>query len=171
METWNAITSRRNVRDYSDEALPESAVDRILEAARRAPSARNAQWWDLIVVDDTEQLRRLSRVWGGAGHVAGSQVTIAITAPEGSNAQEQRWIDYDLGQLTMQAMIAAADLGIGTGHANVEDQDLARRVLGFPQNRTCHTLIAMGYPADRPLQPIEKPSRRDFDDVVHRGTW
>lgn len=171
METWNAVTSRRNVRNYRDEPLPESAVDRVLEAARRAPSARNAQWWDLIVVTDADQLRDLSGVWRGAAHVARSQATIAIVAPVGSDEQEQRWINYDLGQLTMQAMIAATDLGIGTGHANVEDQELAHKVLGFPEDRFCHTLIAMGYPADGPLQPIARPKRRDFDDVVHRGRW
>ncbi len=68
-------------------------------------------------------------------------------------------------------MLAASDLGIGSGHAAVQDQDLARRLLGHPNDRRCALLIALGYPADRPLRPIERPGRRPFDQVVHRDRW
>lgn len=171
METWTALTSRRNVREYSDEALPAADLTRILEAARRAPSAGNAQWWDFVLVTDPGQLEELSGVWRGAGHVARSMATVAVIAPPGEDDRQRDLIQYDLGQMTMQLMIAAADLGIGTGHASVGDQDLARRILGFPEDRVCAWLIAMGYPADGPLRPIEKLNRRAFDDVVHRDRW
>ena len=171
METWTALTSRRNIREYSDEALPPADLDRVLEAARRAPSASNAQWWDFVVVTDRAQLEELSGVWRGAGHVARSSATVAVIAPAGEDDRQRDLIQYDLGQMTMQLMIAAADLGIGTAHASVGDQDLARRILGFPEDRVCAWLIAMGYPEDGPLRPIEKLNRRDFDDVVHRDSW
>ncbi len=171
METWTAIKSRKNVRQYSTEPIPSSDLNQVLEAARRAPSARNAQWWDLVVVTDRSQLEALSKVWAGAGHVAGSQATIAVIAPPGGDDLERSMIQYDLGQMTMQLMITAADLGIGTAHAAVEDQDLARSLLGFPENRVCAWLIAMGYPADGPLSPVEELNRRDFEDVVHRDTF
>ena len=67
--------------------------------------------------------------------------------------------------------IAAADLGVGTGHAAVADQNQARRVLGFPEDRYLAYLVDLGYPADRPLKPIKRPDRRAFDQVVHRGSW
>ena len=78
---------------------------------------------------------------------------------------------YDLGQATMDIMLAAADLGIGSGHASVADQDLARQLLGFPEDRFLAYLIALGYPADRPLAPIARPDRRPFEDVVHWDRW
>lgn len=171
MDTWTAITSRRNVRQYTDEPLTAEALDQILEAGRRAPSASNAQWWDLIVVTDRQQLVELSGVWRGAGHVARSAVTVAVVAPEGDDARQREMIHYDLGQMTMQMMIAAAGLGIGSAHAAVADQDLARRVLGFPNDRTLTWLISLGHPADRPLKAIQNPNRRPFEDIVHRGTW
>ena len=71
----------------------------------------------------------------------------------------------------MQMMITASDLGIGTGHSAVGDQDLARAVLGLPQDRLAAYVLDLGYPADRPLRAIRRPNRREFDDVVHRGTW
>ena len=171
MDTWTAITARRNVRRYTDEPLPPADVNRVLEAARRAPSAMNKQWWDLVLVTDREQLRELAGVWQGAGHVARSQATIAVIAPPGADERERGMVQYDLGQMTMQLMIAAADLGIGTAHAAVADQELARRLLGFPEDRILAWLVAMGYPADGALRPIERLNRRVFDDVVHRGRW
>ena len=171
MDAWDAITSRRNVREYADEPIAEEDLDRILEAGRRTPSSRNAQRWDLVVVTDREQLQRLSKVWQNAYMVADSAATIAIVAPDEDDPRTRESIQYDLGQLTIQMMIAAAGMGIGTAHAAVADQGLAREVLGFPDELFCAWLIAMGHPADRPLAPIENPKRRELDDVVHRGRW
>jgi nitroreductase len=71
----------------------------------------------------------------------------------------------------MSIMLAAADLGIGSGHASVGDQDLARRILDLPADRECPVLVALGYPDDRPLSPISRPNRRAIDEVVHKETW
>jgi nitroreductase len=171
METWQTIISRRNVRLYTGEALATEDLDRILEAARRTPSSKNEQRWDFVVCTDRDELRELSRVWQGAGHVATSAATIALVAPVAAEARLRESIQYDLGQVTMSIMLAAADLGIGTGHAGVHDQETAREVLGLPEDRFCAWLIALGYPADRPLRPIRNPARRPFTSVVHRGRW
>lgn len=171
METWDAITSRRNVRSFADRPLPAADLDRILEAGRRAPSSRNWQPWDFVVVTDRQQLEELSHVWQGAGHVAGSAATIALVLPRFDDAHQREIAQYDVGQATTAMQIAAADLGIGTGHSAVADQDLARRVLGFPEDRYAAFLVDLGYPADRPLKPIRRPNRRPFDEVVHRGRW
>ena len=171
METWDAIRSRRNVRSYSDRAIAPRDLDQILEAARRTPSAGNQQGWDFVVCTDRGQLAQLARVWRGAGHVARSAATIALVAPNPDDARSRDLIQYDLGQATMSIMLAAADLGIGSAHAGVQDQELARRLLGFPEDRFCAWLISLGTPADRPLRPVARPARRPFEDVVHRGHW
>jgi nitroreductase len=171
METWDAIRARRNVRAFLDTPIDGEDLDQILEAARRTPSARNTQPWDIVLVTDREQLERLATVWQGAGHIARSAATLALIAPLLEGAREQSLVQYDLGQLTMSVAIAAADLGIGSGHAAVGDQELARELLGFPPDRFCAYLIALGHPADRPLAPLRKINRRPFDDVVHRERW
>jgi hypothetical protein len=53
----------------------------------------------------------------------------------------------------------------------VDDQDLARDLLGLPADRECMWLISFGYPASGPLAPIEQPDRRAFSDVIHRESW
>jgi nitroreductase len=171
MQTWDAIRARRNVRAYTDEPIEPAQLDQILEAGRRTPSARNWQPWDFVVVTDREALQELSKVWMGAGHIAGSAATIALIAPVVEGEREQSIAQYDLGQATMSIMIEAADLGIGSGHSAVGDQDLARQLLGFPTDRVCAYLIALGHPAERPLAPLTKINRKPFDEVVHRGHW
>ena len=171
METWDAIRARRNVRSYLAEPVPAADLDRIAEAAWRAPSASNRQHWTFIVVTDRDQLQALSAVWRGAGHIAQAAAAIALVIPQTEDDHSREVDRYDLGQATYAIMVAAADLGIGTGHSSVGDQDKAREILGVPADHDVGFLIGLGHPADRPLRPQVRPNRRPFDQVVHRGRW
>ena len=169
MQTWDAITSRRNVRSFAGRPIPAEDLDPILEAGRRSPSSQNWQPWDFILVTDREQLSQLAKVWRGAYHVAESAAAIAVIGPPADNDFHRA--QFDLGQATMAMTLAAADLGIGSSHAGVADLELARELLGFPGDRNWAFLISLGYPANRPLAPIANPDRRPFAEVVHRGRW
>lgn len=171
METWDAVRARRNVRSYKPEPVPATDLDRIAEAGWRAPSAGNRQHWDFIIVTDREQLKGLSTVWRGAGHIAGAAAAIALVVPRPEDDHTRVVDRYDLGQATYAIMVAAADLGLGTGHSSVGDQEKAREILGVPGDHDVAYLIGVGYPADRPLKPIVKPNRRPFNEVVHHGRW
>ena len=171
METWDALRARRNVRQFTEQPVPGEALDRILEAGRRAPSAGNWQPWDFVLVTDRAQLVELAKVWQGARHVAGAAAAIAIVAPEPTDDKQLALLHYDLGQATFAMTVAAADLGVGTGHAAATGQDQARAVLGFPEQRFLAYILSVGYPADQPLVVLERLNRRPFDEVVHRGRW
>ncbi len=171
MDTWDAIRARRNVRQYADRPIDRADLERILEAGRRSPSSRNWQPWHFVVVTDRAQLEELSGVWRGAGHVASSAATVALVVAGKDQDEHPEWAQYDLGQATAYLMLAATDLGIGSAHAAVGDQSEAQRVLGLPGTHRCLYLVAFGYPADRPLQPLQRPDRRPFDDVVHWGRF
>jgi nitroreductase len=168
MDTWDALRSRRNVRRYDGRPIPDSDLTRVLEAARITPSAGNRQYWDFVVVTDRERLERLATVWQGARHVASSAATIALVSPPAKDARDRDILQYDLGQATYGIMLVAADLGIGSGHSAIGDQDAAREILGVPADHTVEWLVALGYPAGRPLTPVESIDRRPFDDVIHR---
>lgn len=171
MQTWDAIRSRRNVRTYTSDPIDAAALDRIAEAGWRAPSASNRQHWDFVLVTDPDQLAELSTVWQGARHIARAAAAIALVVPDPPDDRTRIVDQYDLGQATYAIMLAAADLGIGSGHSSVGDQDKARAILGVPADHQVAFLIGLGHPADRPLTPITKPDRRPFDEVVHRGHW
>ena len=171
METWDAIRARRNVRQYTDQPIARADLERILDAGRRAASASNSQPWNFVVVTDRPQLVELAKVWQGARHVAQSAATIAFVVRQPEDTRHHALLMYDLGQATVNIMLAAADLGIGSGHASVSDQEQARHVLGFPDGYFCAYLIGLGYPADGRLRPLVRPNRRPLDEVVHWDRW
>jgi nitroreductase len=171
METWEAITARRNVREFAARAIADADLDRVLEAGRLAPSSQNNQPWDFVVVTAPEMLRELSGVWRGGGHIADAAAAIAFVIPDEDEARARERNRFDIGQAAMQMMIVAADLGIGTGHSAVGDQDLARSVLHVPDDKLVAFVMDLGYPADRPLRPGTRLKRRPFDEVVHRNGW
>lgn len=171
METWDAIRARRNVREYRSDPVATADLDRIAEAGWRSPSASNRQHWDFVIVTDRDQLSELATVWQAARHIAHAPAAIAFVVPEPADDRARVLDQFDLGQATLAMTVVAADLGIGTGHASVGDQDKARAILGVPEGYLVSFLLGVGYPADRPLKPVVKPDRRPFDEVVHHGRW
>ncbi len=172
METWDVIRARRNVRQCTGQPIARDHLERICEAGRRAPSSQTWQPWHFVVVTSREQLVELAKVWERGGrHIAGSAAAIALVAQEPEDQRHRDWLLCDFGQATAVMMLAAADLGIGSGHSAVADQQQAPRVLGFPDGYRAVYLIGLGYPADRPLRPISRPNRRPFDEVVHWNHW
>lgn len=171
METYDAIRARRKINAYDDKPIEEEQLSQILEAGRRSPSSRNSQRWDFIVVRDKERLATLAKCWRGAAHIADAPVAIGVVAPISDDPRENASINFDLGQAVTSMMIAAADLGIGSRHASVQDYDLAAEALALPEGRRLTWLFGLGYPGDRPLKPVINPERRPFEDVVHYETW
>jgi len=143
------------VRQYAGQPVDRDSLERICEAGRRAPSAGNWQPWDFVVVTGREHLIELAKVWERGGrHIASSAATIALVAKEPEDERQDDWLMYDFGQATAYMMLAAADLGVGSGHSAVTDQEQARRVLGFPDGYRAVFLIGLGYQADRPLREL-----------------
>src|SRR6202012_5587162 len=103
MEAWDAIRARRNVREYTSEPVSDDDLNRIAEAGWRAPSAKNRQAWDFVIVTDKGQLQELSTVWRGAGHIAGAAAAIALVIPEPPDERRRVTDQYDVGQATMAA--------------------------------------------------------------------
>ena len=106
-----------------------------------------------------------------AGSMASRLSERALIAPAVEDRRTRDGVWFDLGQASMSIMLAATDLGIASGHSAVRDRELARKLLGLPSNQEAMYMIALGYPADRPLRPIKNPTRRPFEDVVHRVRW
>lgn len=171
METWDAIRARRNIRSFQDKPIGEADLHRILEAGRRAPSANNRQRRDFVVSTERTELQELAKTWQGAGHVATSAATVTVVVPMSEDALGRELDFFDAGQAVAQMMLVATDLGIGSGHASTGDKAAVRRVLGLPADRDPACYVAFGYPADRPLRPLQRPNRRPFEEVVHFGRW
>jgi nitroreductase len=170
---WDAISSRRVVRRFADRPLDEAHLERILNAGRRANSSKNQQRWAFIVCRDRDHLRELAAVGPWAGHLAGAAVGIALVTPTPQRTDGPLSIMFDLGMAADSMMLEAWELGIGSVPATVYRQDLARELLGYPEDHHCEFLLSFGYPADPAdlTRPLQAGGRRPIEDLVHEERW
>ncbi len=173
MDAWTAISTKRAIRAFATRPLDPAHLERILGAGRHAGSAKNLQRWDFIVCRDRDHLRELAEVGPWAGHLAGAAVAIALVTPDPRTAEAPLSILFDLGQAAENMMLAAWELGIGSVPATVYDQDLARQLLGYPEDRHCEFLLSFGYPADpgELARPPKPGKRKPLTEIVHEERW
>lgn len=170
---WAAISSRRVVRRFADRPLAPEHLERILHAGRRANSSKNQQRWAFIVCRDRAHLAELATVGPWAGHLAGAAVAIALVTPDPSRADAPLSVMFDLGMAADSMILAAWELGIGSVPATVYEHDLARRLLGYPEDHHCEFLLSFGYPAnpDDLVRPLKAGGRVSLETLVHEERW
>ena len=173
MDVWQAISTQRAVRSFAERPLEPEHLDRILRAGRRAPSSKNEQRWAFVVCTERERLRALSRVGPYAGHLAGAAAGIALVTPHAGERGKAESIAFDLGQSAQTMMLTAWELGVGSVHATVYEEDLVRDILGYPDGYVCPYLISFGYPADPDDlgRPLGKGGRKPLGELVHHERW
>jgi nitroreductase len=173
MDTLQAIGSLRVVRHFSDRPVADDAVRTIVDAGRRAGSSKNLQRWEFVVVRDRSRLEELATVGPYAGHLAGAAVAIALVTPDPRADGAPLSVAFDLGRAAVYMVLAAWELRIGSCPATVYEQDVARRILGYPETHHCEYVFSFGHPADR--SDLERPNRaggrRALVDLVHDETW
>lgn len=170
---WDAIRTRRVIRRFADRPLADEHLDRILRAGRRANSSKNSQRWAFIVCRDRAHLRELAAVGPFAGHLAGAAVAVALVSPDPKKTSAPLSVVFDLGQAADSMMLAAWELGIGSAPVTVYEHDLARALLGYPDDHHCEFLLSFGYPADPTdlTRPLTKGGRRPLEELVHEERW
>jgi nitroreductase len=176
---WQAIASVRVIRTFSDQPLEPGHLDRILRAGRRAGSSKNLQRWTFIVCRDRARLEDLAKVGPWAGHLAGAAVGVALVTPDPRGSLDPRGdaaplsIMWDLGRAAQNMVLAAWELGIGSVPATVYEHDLARELLGYPEDQHCEYLLSFGYPADPSdlSRPPKAGGRRDLEEMVREERW
>jgi nitroreductase len=171
--TWEAIDSVRVVRTFADRPIEPAALERILNAGRRAGSSKNLQRWAFVVCGDREHLRELSTVGPYAGHLAGATVAIALVTPDPHAEGAPLSIEFDIGRAAQNMVLAAWELGIGSVPATVYDQARAAELLGLPDGMHCEYLLSFGYPADEAAltAPKRAGGRRPLAELVHQERW
>ena len=173
MNAWDAVRTKRAVREFADRPIEPAQLDRIVDAGRRAHSSKNLQRWGFVIVQDRDRLAALARSGPYAGHVAGAAAAISLVTPDPRAGGQPLSIMWDLGGAAAQMMVVAWELGIGSCPATVYEQDLVRELLGYPADMHCEYILSFGYPADPAvLTAAPRPGgRRPHDDVLHRERW
>jgi nitroreductase len=165
MDTWLAVASRREVREYADRELPEDVVRRILDAGRLAGSAKNRQPWRFLVVEDSGARERLADTVYEPTNVRGAKLVVAILAKGG----------LDTGRAMQNMLLVAWNEGVGSCPNGIADPDRAREALGLGEEDELAIVLTFGWPA-RPVDPQRRTpeewsgraNRKALDELVER---
>lgn len=182
------------VRAFERRPIDDEVLDRVLDAARRVPSAGNSQGLDLLVIDEPETYWSLTfpgdrSAFRWQGLFDAPVLVVPIVDPE-TYARRYRepdkattglgdvdawsvpywWIDG--GMAVQNLLLAAVDEGLGALLFGVfEDEPAVLATFGVPPGRRALGVIALGHPApDEPGASASRP-RRSLAEVTHRGAW
>ncbi len=159
MDTFTCIRTRREIRDYLDEPIPDESLQQILEAGRLAPSSKNSQPWHFIVIRDQTTLKKISELTPTGAHIARAPLAIAILM----DAAKLPEID---GARAVQNMVLAAwDMGIGSCWVTNFYEDGVKDLLSAPQMMKLVTVMPFGYPVEANTK--RKKTRKPLNEIVH----
>ena len=170
MDVFEAIAARKSVRAFLDKPVGEDVLEKILDAARRAPSARNAQEWRFVVVSDRAVRQRIASEAARQPFIGTAGILLACCAITDGRIMRcgQPAYPIDVAIAMDHLSLAAAALGLGTCWIGSFDEELVRRMLGIEPGVRVVQLMPLGYPADP--APVPK-SRLSLGEIVHRERW
>ena len=142
MDVFDCIRTRRTVRDFKPDPVPEAIVQKILQAARWAPSSSNSQPWHFIVVKNRDTIKELGRIATQGTFIAQAPLAIAIVM------EDTRRPQLDAGRALQQMELVAWSEGLGTcfvGMRAEEQQQEVKQLLGIPEQMELITILPFGY--------------------------
>ncbi|MFA6385079.1 MAG: nitroreductase family protein [Candidatus Omnitrophota bacterium] len=162
MDMLAVIQKRRSVREYLKKSLPKKCLEKIADAARFAPTARNLQPWEFVMITRPDVLKQIADITDHGKFIAGAQACVAVF---GDNS---KYYLEDCCAAIENAILEAASLKIGSCWVAGDKKPYAAAVnslLGVPDTLKLVGLIALGYPLTRKaLRIIDK---RKLEDVLH----
>jgi len=169
MDVWTALMTRRSVRKYQQRPAPPELIEKLLRAAMQAPSARNAQPWEFILLDDRNLLAEIPKICPNAPMAAQAPVGILVCGNLDLEKSEGFWV-IDCSAAIQNMLLAAHGLGLGAVWCGIyprqERVDGIRRLLAIPERVIPHSLVLVGYPAESP-----QPEDRYQPERIYKNRW
>lgn len=169
MEFSELVEKRYSVRAYKPDPVEDEKLQKVLQAARLAPTAANRQPFQLIVIHTEGREEDLGRIYGKDWFVQPPLVLCACGAPgRGWVRQDGKsYTDVDVAIVMDHLILAAADVGLGACWIGAFDAHAAREVLGLPDDVEPIAFTPLGYPADRP----KSKKRQPLSELVRYERW
>jgi nitroreductase len=157
MEYFELIEKRYSVRAYRSKPIEEEKLQKVLDAARMAPTAANRQPFRFIVIHTQGRESELKRIYSREWFFKAPVVICACAVPDEAwtRIDGKNYSDVDTTIAMDHLILAAADQGLGTCWIAAFDPSAAREVLGLSENEEPIAFTPLGYPADEP-----KPKKR-----------
>ena len=169
MKVLEAIFKRRSVRRYTNQAIRAEDITQLLQAAMAAPTARNCQEWEFVVVRDKAMFQKIMAVHPYAKMLAQADCAIVVCGNTKREMAPNYW-PADCGAATQNILLAATALGIGSVwlgvYPNAERMAAVSRLLNLPQHIKPLNIISLGMP-DEKLAEVNR-----FDPAkIHYELW
>lgn len=165
MNVSDAIRNRYSVRKFKSTLLEETVLQKVLEAGRLAPSAKNMQTWQFVLVTQTENLEKMAEICLGQEFVGTAPAVIAICSNEHRVMSSGQPVDAVNPAIAMSfMMLQATELGLGMCWIGSFNAEKARTMLDLDDSWVVSAISPIGYP-DEPSTPrLRKP----MDQVLVR---
>ena len=169
MDFPELINTRYSVRAHTPDAVEEDKLQRLLEAARLAPTAANRQPFQLIVIHTAGREKELKRIYRKDWFVQAPLVIgiCGIPAQAWVRRDGKSYVDVDVAIVMDHLILAAADLGLGTCWVGAFDPAAAREILALPDDVEPIAFTPLGYPADQP----RPKKRKTLSELVRYERW
>ena len=171
MEAMEAILGRRSIRRYTNQAVGEEVMERLLRAGMAAPSANNEQPWHFVVIRERGILETVCDFHPYAQMLKEAPAAVCVCGD--LDLEKTPGLGYwilDCAAATENILLAAQALGLGACwlgiHPRAERKEGLRRLLELPQHVAPFSLIALGYPAEQ-----KGASQRYRAERVHWDRW
>ena len=170
MDVYDAINQRTSVRSYRPDPVDEDKLERILNAARLAPSGKNGQPWIFIVVKDKGTRKKLVPACKGQEFMAEAPVVIVACAKTDNHIMACGQLCYpiDVAIALDHITLAAVDLNLGTCWIGAFDEGKVKALLSIPDAVRVVGLMPLGYPVD--ASPRTK-NRLSHEEIVKFDRW
>jgi len=169
MNTFDAIFSRRSIRKYTPQTVPEELITELLKAAMAAPSAGNEQAWQFIVIRDRSLLDAVPNFHPYSDMLKYASVAVLVCGDLSREKFKGFWVQ-DCSAATQNILLAATARGLGavwTALYPLEDRVAGmRKLLHLPEHIIPLSLVPVGYPAEHP-----GPADRFDPERVHKERW
>ncbi|MFW9988292.1 MAG: nitroreductase family protein [Candidatus Odinarchaeota archaeon] len=151
------LKGRRSIRSFQGKPIKENEIKMILEAGRWSPSASNRQPWEFIVIKNKQILEKLSKMSFYGKFMKIVPLVIAIV---GKINQSPKWYIIDMSLVSMNMMLMAWVLGIGTCWIGAMNREKAKKIIGLDENDYLLTILPFGYiqgniPKPTPRKPLK----------------
>jgi nitroreductase len=170
MKFLELAEKRYSVRAYKPDPVEDEVLEQVLEAARLAPTATNAQPFQLIVIHTAGREAELRRVYNLDWFVQAPLVICicGIPAQGWTRRDGKNYTDVDVAIVMDHLILAATDAGLGTCWVGAFDPQAARQVLGLPDGVEPIAFTPLGYPADQP-KPKKRKALSELVRYEHGG--
>ncbi|MGZ7065545.1 MAG: nitroreductase family protein [Candidatus Aminicenantales bacterium] len=173
-EIYDIAVGRRTIRQFKPDPLPSHLLEKLVEAARLAPSAANLQPLEYIAVDDKRVCGEILPCLKWAAYIAPEgdpkpgREPVAYVVTLVNTKVREKMFEYDVGAAMENMILAALGEGVGSCWLLSVDRDRLKGILGVPDGHRIDCVLALGYPAEEPVAEDRDDSQKYWKDEAGR---